>query len=898
MLKKDTLLLSLALVLACSPSKGQIPEGSSEGSTGWLSPSLASQDDPWSEGIVGTGLLLRRLDGVKRVLLIGAHPDDEDTSLISALSRGLGVETAYLSLSRGEGGQNLIGPEMDEGLGLVRTGELLAARSLDGGRQFFTRAFDFGYSKTGEEAFRYWPKEEILRDVTWVVRTFRPQVIVSVFSGTTRDGHGQHQVAGIVAHEVFDVAGDPNRYPEQIAAGVPAWAPSKLYLLTRRNPQAGTAGIETGDFDPLLGRSYYQIAMDSRSKHRSQDMGAAQPMGPRRSTVALVKSRREMDGPDEIFAGVDTALVALAEELPVETRGEVVGHLESYRRYIGQAKEALGVQDPWGSSEPLGHALSSLRMAMGLLGGEGGSGSGELARSLQERFPQLQAAVLRSAGVVVDVSLETDLLVPGRGVEGVVAVWNGGPYTLRDVSGHLSLPRSWGRSAGPGGSAGSVDLGSTGDVEPGAISRLPFQLEVPPEAEASRAYFMEEARDGELYRWPEDRRFWASPANPDLFQGVLGLRVGDLGEVTVSVPVRFRGVDKATGEFLKPIQIVPALSVSLDPAMMVWPAEAGGAREFTVTVEGQADGQLDGSVSLSVPDGWEATPQRYPVSISEAGAAASFTFQVVRPAGLPQGQYSVEARVQTDDGLEFGNGVTLVDYPHIRRSALLPPAKARVSVFPVSVTADLRVGYVMGSGDGGPDAAKQMGASVEMLDPEALRTGDFSDFDVVVLGIRAYETRPDLGAANDRLLDYVRSGGTLIVQYNKYEFARGGFAPYEVGMSRPHDRVADETVPVRFLEPDHTLLRSPNPIGPSDFQGWVQERGLYFLGTWAPEYTPLLEMADPGEEPNRGGLMVAPLGDGFYVYSGLAFFRQFPEGVPGAYRLFANLISLSAEDGG
>jgi len=613
--------------------------------------------------------------------------------------------------------------------------------------------------------------------------------------------------------------------------------------------------------------------------------------------VALVKSRGEVDGPDEIFAGVDTALVALAGDLPVGVKGEVVGHLESYRRSIDQAKEALGVQNPWGSSAPLGQALSSLRMAMALLDEGGVEASGELARSLQERLPQLQVAVLRSAGVVVDVRLEADLLVPGREVQGVVEVWNGGPYTLRDVSGTLSLPPSWGGKDGSAGSSGS-DLGSLGDVGPASIGRLAFQLEVPDEAEPSRAYFMEEPRDGELYRWPENLRLWAAPANPDLFHGVLGFQVGDLGEVAVSVPARFRGVDKATGEYVKPVQIVPALSVSLDPAMMVWPAEAGGAREFTVTVEGQADGQLEGSVSLSVPDGWEATPPMYPVSISEAGAAASFTFHVSRPASQPQGRYSVEARVRTHDGLEFGDGVTLVDYPHIRRSALLPPAKARVSVFPVSVTDGLRVGYVMGSGDGGPDAARQMGASVEMLDPEALRTGDFSEFDVVVLGIRAYETRPDLGAANDRLLDYVRSGGTLIVQYNKYEFPRGGFAPYEVTMSRPHDRVADETVPVRFLEPEHSLLRTPNAIGMSDFEGWVQERGLYFLGSWAPEYTPLLEMADPGEDPKRGGLLVAPLGDGLYVYSGLAFFRQFPEGIPGAYRLFANLLSLSAKDAG
>lgn len=895
MLKKNLLLLGLAMVLACSPSRGQTPDIEALGGSEWLNPSLASQDDPWSEGIVGTGLLLRRLDGVKRVLMIGAHPDDEDTALLAALSRGLGVETAYLSLSRGEGGQNLIGPEMDEGLGLVRTGELLAARSLDGGRQFFTRAFDFGYSKTAEETFKYWPREELLRDVTWVVRTFRPQVIVSVFSGTARDGHGQHQVSGIVAHEVFDVAGDPTRYPEQISAGVPAWTPSKLYLLTRRNPQAGTAGLETGAFDPLLGRSYFQVAMDSRSQHRSQDMGAAQPMGPRRSTVAMVESRAETDGPDEIFAGVDTALVVLAQDLPADLRGDVVGHLQAYRNSLAQAKAALDIQDPWQSGPPLGQALGSLKTAISLLseggapsGAQGGEPGGELRRSLHEKLPLVQAAVLRASGIVVDVRLDADLLVPGGEVGGVVEVWNGGPHTLLGVTPDLSIPQGW-RASG--------NLGAPADVQAGDVGRWPFQLRVPQNASASRAYYLEEPRDGEFYRWPQDSGSWAAPVNPEILNAVLGFRLGDLADVTVSAPARFRGVDKATGEFLKPVQVVPALSVSLDPPLMVWPAHAGGAREFSVTVEGQADGQLQGSVSLSVPDGWEATPDAYPVSISEVGSTSAFAFQVTRPQTLPQGEYSLEARVRTDNGLEFGSGVTLVDYPHIRRGALLPPAKARISVFPVSVTDNLRVGYVMGSGDGGPEAARQMGASVDVLGPEALRTGDFSNYQVVVLGIRAYETRPDLVAANDRLLDYVRDGGTLIVQYNKYEFPRGGFAPYEVSMSRPHDRVSDEGVPVRLLEPDHPLLQSPNAIGVTDFQGWVQERGLYFLGSWGSEFTPLLEMADPGEDPKRGGLLVAPLGDGLYVYSGLAFFRQFPEGVPGAYRLFANLLSLTPEGG-
>lgn len=892
MLKRPLLFLILASVVACDPSEGQPSGGSTPGpSSSWMISGLASQGDPWSEGIVGTGLLLRRLDGVKRVLLIGAHPDDEDTALLAALSRGMGVEAAYLSLSRGEGGQNLIGPEMDEGLGLVRTGELLAARALDGGRQYFTRAFDFGYSKTAEETFRFWPREKILEDVTWVVRTFRPQVIVSVFSGTPRDGHGHHQVSGILAQEVFNVAGDAARFPEQIAAGVTPWTPSKLYLLTRRNPDEGTAGIETGALDPLLGRSYFQVAMESRSQHRSQDMGVAQPMGPRRSTLALMESRVRMEGPDEIFSGVDTSLVSLTADLPSRTRGEVARLLTEYREAVAEANSALDVMDPWQAAPPLGRALAAFQGAMDAMGGRassfGGDGFSELRGTLQERLPLVQEAFLSSAGVVVDVRVEDDLLIPGEVVDGVVELWNGGPYPISGASGRLAVPDGWEVSG---------ELGQTEDVPPGSLAQWRFQLHVPAEAVPSRTYYLEEDRDGELYRWPTDPALWGAPANPDLIYGNLSFQVGELGGAEAWKPARFRGVDKATGEFVKPVQVIPALSVSLDPPLMAWPSLSEGAREFTVTVLSQAEGRLDGSVSLQVPEGWKADPEGYPFSLADGGVAVSFPFQVTRPTGLADGQYSVGARVRTGDGMDYQTGVSLVDYPHIRRGALFPSARSRVSVFPVSLVDGIRVGYVMGSGDGGAEAAHQMGAEVELLGPEALKAGDFKRFDVLVLGIRAYETRPDLVAANDRVLEFVRGGGTVIVQYNKYEYPAGGFAPYEVGMSRPHDRVSDETAPIRILDPAHALFLGPNPIDTHDFEGWVQEMGLYFLGSWGPEFTPLLELADPGEEPKRGGLMVAGVGEGVYVYTGLAFFRQFPEGVPGAYRLFANLLSLKGGD--
>ena len=495
----------------------------------------------------------------------------------------------------------------------------------------------------------------------------------------------------------------------------------------------------------------------------------------------------------------------------------------------------------------------------------------------------VQEALLRSAGVVVDVRLDDDLLVPGEVAGGVIELWNGGPYLLQGASGFLSVPEGW---------EAEGDLGRAEDMAPGSLVQWRFQVKVPPDAEASGVYYLEEPRDGEMYRWPVEPDLWGAPGNPDLLHGEVSFDLDQSGLVQVWQAARFRGVDKATGEFLKPIQVVPALAVSLDPPMMAWPSGSESSRIFTTTVVSRAGWQMRGSVSLQVPEGWRVEPSSQAVLLSEAGPEASYTFHVLRPAGVSEGEYTVSARVTTDDGGEYETGVSLVDYPHIRRAALLPPARSRVAVFPVSLPEGLRVGYVMGSGDGGADALRQMGAEVELLGPEALRSGDLKSFDVLVLGIRAYETRPDLAAANDRILDFARAGGTVIVQYNKYEYPQGGFAPFEVSISRPHDRVTDESAPVRILDPEHPLFRFPNSITAADFEGWAQERGLYFLGTWGPEFTPLLEMSDPGEGPKRGSLLVARLGQGLYVYTGIAFFRQFPEGVPGAYRLFANLVSL------
>ena len=856
-----------------------------------LPPSLSAQSLEGT-GAVATGLLLRQLDGVKRVLLVAAHPDDEDTSLLTALARGEGAETAYLSLTRGDGGQNLIGPELWEGLGIIRTGELEAARELDGGRQYFTRAFDFGYSKTAGESLDFWPREELLRDAVWVVRRFRPHVIVSVFSGTPADGHGQHQAAGIIAREAFEAAGDPERFPEQLEEGVEPWTPLKLYQSAWRRPDAADLRVPTGELDPLLGRSLHQLAMESRSQHRSQDMGAAQPPGPRSTALTFVEARVEAEPGDGLFAGVDTALVGLADDLGPGMYGsapaQVATHLRAYRTAVREAREAFGL-DTRAVAPHLADALRRLRDARAAAG----DAAGEELRTVLERKEELAVrAWLAAAGVVVDARATDDVVVPGQEVEVLVQLWNGSGAALSGVETALRLPRGWSAER-----LGAQGVEADGSVAPGALAEVTWRVRVPGDAEPSEPYYLEEPRDGFMYRWPDDPSVRGLPRDPAPVHAAVRFQPGGEGglEVARAVPWRFVGVDQARGEFTRPVLVAPELSVAVSPEALVWPQARDSATRVTVSLRNLAPEARAGTVRLEAPEGWRVTPDRTEVRLEGEGAERSVTVRV-EPAGTPSpGDHRLRAVAEMGEGIRvrFDRTVEVVDYEHVERTLHLTPAEARITVVPVALPEDLHVGYVMGTGDAGPEAIRQMGGRVTLLGPEAVRSGAFDAYDVLVIGVRAYETRADVLAANEQILDFARRGGTVVVQYQQYQFARGGYAPFPMEMGRPAPRVSDETAPVTVLHPRAPLFTTPNRITEEDFQGWSQERGLYFWGDWDDDaYTPLLEMNDPGEPPRRGSLLVAELGEGLYVYAALSFFRQWPTGVPGAYRLFANLVSL------
>lgn len=912
----------------------------------------AAQSVPADRGVVAAGLLLRQLDGVKRVLMVAAHPDDEDTTLLATLARESGARTAYLSLSRGEGGQNLIGPELGTGLGIIRTGELLAARRLDGAEQYFTRAFDFGFSRSAEETLEHWPEEALLEDVVRVIRHFRPHVVISIFEGSPRDGHGQHQASGIVTPRAFEVAGDPERFPDQIREGLEPWAPLKLYTSTRFRPGDATLQIETGRLDPLLGRSPFQVAMESRSQHRSQDMGAPQHPGPRSSPLILTRSReggvaeaRESRGPtsdDGLFSGVDTTLVGLAARAMAGNgaSGEVISALDAYRVALNRARDGLHALDPTPSAQALAEALIHLRVAQeGVQEGveegvQGGAGAGipatgdgaaaslrELRRVLDEREATASRALLAAAGVAVEARTLRDRVVTGGEVEVEFRVWNGGGVPLEEVLPSLDLPQGWSATPIPpdgaasaepgfffGGVGGRVAAGPA-TVPSGELTRWRFRVQVPEDADPSREYYLEEPLDGSLYRWPESRRaLWGLPGTPPPLAGQVALTFGAPGVAstgapsTVPVPLRvpvevpFVEVDKADGEFREPFLVVPRISVSMGRSWLAWPAGEAEPRTLTVHLRGEATEGARGELELELPAGWRAEPARAPFTLAGVGDEVEIAFQVGPDEVPAPGRIRIGARVRDEAGRVYSEGFEIIDYPHIDRVPLYQEAEVAVTIVDARVAEGLRVGYVMGSGDDGAEALRQMGAEVELLGPEELRTVELDRFHTLVLGVRAYETRPDLPARTPRILDFARRGGTVVAQYNKYEYPEGGFAPYPVTMARPHDRITDPTAPVTLLDPASPVFTGPNPIGPGDFDGWVQERGLYFLNEWDPRFVPLLEMADPGLDPVQGGLLVAPVGEGLYIYTGLAFFRQLPEGVPGAFRLLANLASLRASE--
>ena len=833
--------------------------------------------------------LLGKLATHRRLLVIGAHPDDEDTSLLSLVSRGMSGEAAYLSLSRGDGGQNLLGPDLGVPLGLIRSQELVAARRTDGARQFFTRAFDFGFTRSIDETLRFWPKEVLLEDAVRIIRRFRPQVVVSTFSGTARDGHGQHQAAGLTAREAFTLAGDPTAFPGLAAEGLTPWTPTVLYRSTYFDREATTMHLPTGGLDPLTGRSYFQIAMASRSHHRSQDMGMLQPPGPSETRVAWVAGGVGA-GAKELFEGVDTRLPGIAGEVSdTARRWALEAALEKIENKARETRRALTPAHLSDAVPPLAEIVRQLRTIREGASPSPAAGPGAVGAALpqgvavllDEKIAAAEQALAAAAGVALEAWTDKEVSARGEAFAVNVSVWNAGSSPVPVGAVALFSPDGWTSDGAPP---------ATREVAPATLADWKLSAAVPPDASRTLPYFLRRPMLGNLYDWsaaPPAVR--GEPFQPPPLFASAALTIAGVS-LTLEREVVYRYRDQALGEIRRPIRAGPRVDVAVEPDLVVWPTAQMTPRSIEVTLTSNSDRPQKGRLEVSPPAGWPAIAP-LPFDIGRRGDHVFFEVTIRPPKTIPAGRAAFRVEAVLEDGRREHPAMRLLEYPHIPPTPMTEPDEVGLVAADIRLPAVRHVGYVRGASDRVPEDLASIGVPIELLSRRDLDGADLSRYDAIVIGSRAYESDPELARANARLLDYVRAGGLAIVQYQQYPFVEGKFAPLPLEIARPHDRVTDETAKVVPLDPKHPILTTPNRIGDADWEGWVQERGLYFAHTWDAGFVPLLSMADPGGPEQKGGLLVARVGKGRYIYTGLAFFRQLPAGVPGAYRLFSNLLA-------
>lgn len=838
-------------------------------------PRLSAQE----RGAVALDAALSGLGTTARVLVIGAHPDDEDTQLIAYFARARHVETAYLSLTRGDGGQNLIGNQLGEVLGMIRTQELLAARRIDGGRQYFTRAFDFGFSKTLDETLDHWPKDSVLLDMVAIVRAFRPHVIIAMWTGTAADGHGHHQFAGVTAREVYDAAADSVRFPASRVGGLRAWSTAKFYRSRYR--MTPTLSFNVGEYDPVAGKSYSELASISRSQHRSQGQGELAERGARIDGVRLEASRVSDPATPEhgLFDGLDTtwnrfnsarlpdsartALDSLAAQEAVIRRardlehpGRMVAPLAAYVRLLSRAMSGV-------RCAPLTAVQSREPSCAPLLG--------DLALSLETTRTRAVNALLNAAGVTIDATAPRELIAERDTVSTTISVYNQGtqPVTVERV-------------ALPGEASPSSLIARR--VEPDSVfrSRLLYRADV-----LTVPWWLRFGRRGDNFVQPMQDMVIGDDRIQDSGAEVV-LRVADVEVPVRTGPIVYRHADPARGEVRRPIATVPEISVLLQHEVEYARANAPFERTVIVTVHSASPSPRDVDVALSVPRGAKADTAVRHASLKPFGDVQLY-FKV--QGRLAPGRDSITA-VARLGARTFSQGFVPVEFEHIAPQRYYRPARTYVES--VNATfADLRIGYIRGVSDNVPPMLEELGLPVTELDPAALPQTNLSSYTTIVIGPRAYEANPALVANNAVLMRFVNGGGTIVTQYGQFEYAQPGILPYPITLSRPADRVTDERAAVRVVDPGSPLLARPNKIGEADFAGWVQERSLYMPHTFDKQYHALFSMNDKGDPPNDAAVLVAPVGKGTYVYTSFSFFRQLPAGNPGAARLFINLLSAN-----
>ncbi len=791
---------------------------------------------------------LKKLNVLGSALYIAAHPDDENTRMIAYLSNEKLYNTAYLSVTRGDGGQNLIGPEIREGLGIIRTQELLQARRTDGGKQFFTRANDFGFSKNPEETFTIWDKEQVLADMVWVIRKFRPDVLITRFSPKPSETHGHHTASAILAGEAFEAAGDPKRFPEQLKY-VEVWQPKRLLWNTgvwsfRNQKEFDDYGsnllkVDVGNYNPLLGKSYGEISAESRSMHKSQGFGAS---GSRGTAIEYLEHTKGDRAKAELFEGVNTSwsrvkggerveklLLKAIKEFKAEEPAAVVPTLLLAKKELEKLPDSY-----WKST----------------------------------KLTELQEVVKNALGLYLEIAASDYAATPGQPIALQIEAINRSkvPVTLQSINYTFA----------------SKDSTLNSQLQHNIGLKYDTKAVLPETMQYTQPYWLR--KEGTLGMFAvENQQEVGLPENLPAAPVRFNLLISGQ-PFSFMVPVIYKRTDPVEGEVYRPFEVTPPVFVNISEKVYMFADQE--PKQVQVLVKAGKAG-VAGTVALQLPQGWRTEPASTAFNLKAKGAEQMVSFMVYPP----QGQHEVQLKaVATIAGKTFTKGLNTIQYSHIPAQTTFPEAVAKAVKLDLKKKGE-KVGYVMGAGDELPISLEQIGYQVTVLKDADMTANRLKQFDAIILGVRAYNTVNRLKHHQAKLMEYVENGGNLIVQYNtNHALIMPEVGPYPLTLSR--ERVTVEDAEVRFLQPNHPVLQGPNKITAKDFEGWVQERGLYFPSDWSKEYAAILSSNDPGEPARNGGLLIAPYGKGNYIYTGYSWFRQLPAGVPGAYRLFANLISL------
>ena len=788
-------------------------------------------------------LAVEKLNVLGSVLYVGAHPDDENTGVLAYFSKGEKYRTAYLALTRGDGGQNLIGSEKGFEIGILRTEELLQARSVDGAEQFFSRAIDFGYSKSPEETFDIWGKEEVLKDVVWVIRKFKPDVIITRFPFGSSGGHGHHTASAILAKEAFHAAADPKVFPEQLEFVEPWQAKSIYWNYWRPNDTAGLIEIDIGKYNSFLGKSYTEVSALSRSMHKSQGFGATGSRGTKYEYFQLIDGEQT---DSNLFEDINTTWTRIENGKPIGEK-------------INQVLSNFNLSDPSSSVPALIEIYNELQ---------------KLKNNywVEQKKREVLNIIKSCAGLWMEAIAEDYSVSPGASINVKTTLVNRSklPFKITKIE-FPTIP---------------IDNDLNITLKNNKPVPLDNVISIPNDYEISQPYWLEKEAGEGLFNVPDLQKI----GKPKIKTSIpVRVHINYKGsKLEYELPLLYRWNDRVDGELYRPFEIRPPVTINTGGKVIVFPDDK--SKKIQIKLKGNKAG-IKGKVYLENSDGWKVSPESIPFSIQNKYDEKLIEFSITPPE--EQGEINVKVVAEVD-GKKYDKSLVEISYPHIPTEVYFPQSDIKLVRLDIK-TFDEKIGYIIGSGDDIPEYLHGLGYDVTILTEQDLEETDLTNFDVIIAGIRAYNTNDRIKYAQPKLMEFVKNGGTFIVQYNvSYGLQVENFGPYPFSLSR--DRITDENAELKFVDPSHQLLNFPNQITQSDFDGWVQERGLYFANEWDDRYQTILAGHDPGENDLKGSILFTKYGKGIFIYTGISWFRQLPAGVPGAYRLFVNLISVGRYD--